>query len=175
MQRFTSPRRFLVVGICAAAALVVSGVLGYAVASGRPGTMMIAGPVCLAFLLVVGVRAARSHLDVDASGGTYAGFVRTRSWRWPQVRHVGRQGTYAVGSTGTSPAITFRGGAGLVLVALSDPRHPEAEDALIARCRELMDAAKGLEPSVAERLVEMLTEPPADPTADPTDGPAREG
>lgn len=143
MQRFRSPRRFAVALGSALLAAGVMGLVAYALMAGTAGTILLAGPVCATFLLIVAVRAVRSRVELDATGGRYVGFVRTRSWRWTQARAVGRQSTFAVGSTGSTPEVALRDGTAIVLVALSDPRHPAAEDALIARCRELMTAAYG--------------------------------
>lgn len=158
MQVFASPRRFWVAGVSLAALVFVGAVLAFALAAGRAGTLVLAGPVCIAFLAIVTARALRTRLEVDAAGGTYFGLVRTRSWTWPQVRHVGRQTAYSFGSTGSTPEVLLRGGRHIVLVGLSNPRHPDAEDALIASCRDLHEAAKDASGSVAARLVAMLTD-----------------
>ena len=166
MQVVSSPRRFLIAGVAVVMAALIAVVTWWAIVSGKMAAMLAAGPICIAFLAVVVVRALRTRVEWDADGGRYHGLVRTRAWSWSEVRFVGRQSTYAFGSTGSTPELTLRGGRHLVLVGLSDPGHPDAEDAAIGRLRAAADAYKATHPSAAEQLVAMLTDEPAPAASD---------
>lgn len=155
-QEFASPRRFTIVVAALALMAVTATMTSVAVASGRYPTMLVAGPIVMAFLVVATVRAVRTRVEVDADGGTYHGLVRTRRWSWGEVRFIGRQSTYALASTGSSPELTLRGGGHLVLVGVSDPKHPDAEDRLIATMRGLHEAYRAAHPTAAEQLAELL-------------------
>ena len=54
-------------------------------------------------------------------------------------------------STGSTPAIQLADGTEIVLVGLSDPKHPDAEDALIGRMASFVP-----ERPTAEQVVDAL-------------------
>ncbi len=127
--------------------------------AGRAGaaSMLVSAAVCEAFCLYVLARALRCRLEWDAEGGSYHGLTKTVRWTWDRVRSVGRQSVYAIGSTGSSPEVALLGGRRrIVLVGLSDPARPEAEDDLIARLRDALDAHRAAHPSAAQQLADLL-------------------
>lgn len=171
MQVLRSPRRFRVAAMTAGA-LAIAAFVG--LAGGGVGSLdqhptthavsVLAAALSAAFLGYVTVRALLSRVELDEVGGRYVGLVRTIRWRWAQVRAVGRQRAYAFGSTGSSPALTLRRGREVVLVGLSDPGHPGAEDALIAALQAHLDAARAAAPpSPAQGIVDDLLRRDEDP------------
>ena len=158
MQVISSPRRLELAAIAAAAFVLTVVVMVYAITANGSPTMTFAGPVALVFLGVVAVRARSARGEFDASGGVYHGLVRTRRWTWAGVRFVGRQTSYAFGSTGATPELVLRGGGRLVLVAVADPRRPDAEEETIGRLRAALADYQATHPSAAEQLVDLLKE-----------------
>lgn len=159
------PRTIQVVALCGTVMALIALVALYAIGNGSATpTVVLSVLVCEVFCLFVLVRALFCRVEWDAEGGVYHGLTKTLPWRWERVRSVGRQTAYVAGSTGTSPQITLQGGRRIVLVGLSDPRHPDAEERLMAALREHVTTLAPKR-AAAQEIVDRLRERDQGPSA----------